>query len=148
MYVKKFDISPGDRVRVTMPAQESFPAGWAEGKVISATFYDEEGWYIEMDKDNVSPGWDTGYGYVRQLDDRADIELLTSEVVAPLYPGHIMERVRQHLGLEPYDTSRDAEINTMSRDTVFDHCLEWEGMMGYGHQMRGWMHDIYGVDLS
>lgn len=78
MTYKEFEISPGDRIRVTMPAQEPFPAGWAEGKVISAHFYVEEGWYIEMDKDNVSPGWQTGYGYVKQREDSATIEKLSS----------------------------------------------------------------------
>ena len=71
-----------------------------------------------------------------------------AQPVEPEYPTHIMDRVRQHIGLEPGDTSRDAEINAMSHDLILDHCLEWEGIIGYGHQMRSWIEDIYGVNLS
>ena len=35
------------------------------------------------------------------------------EITTPKYPTHIMDRVRQHLGLEPGDTSRDSEINNI-----------------------------------
>ena len=64
-----------------------------------------------------------------------------------MYPDYIMEKVRQRLGLEPYDTSRDSEINNMSHGTVLDHVLEWEGIIGYGYTIPGWIKDIYGVDL-
>lgn len=64
------------------------------------------------------------------------------------YPEYIMELVRQHLGLEHYDTSRDEEIGTMSHDSVLDHCLEWEGIIGYGYTITGWVQDIYGVTLT
>lgn len=65
-----------------------------------------------------------------------------------MYPNYIMEKVRQHLGLEPYDTSRDEEINSMSHRSILDHCLEWEGIIGYTGQIIGWIDDIYGVSLD
>ena len=65
-----------------------------------------------------------------------------------MYPNNIMEMVRQHLGLESYDTSRDAEINEMSHDTVFNHVLEYDGIIGYQYKMSGWIKDIYGVELT
>jgi len=65
-----------------------------------------------------------------------------------MYPDYIMQKVRQHLGLESYDTSRDSEINGMSHNAIFDHCLEWEGIIGYGYQITGWITEIYGVQLS
>lgn len=65
-----------------------------------------------------------------------------------MYPNYIMEKVRQHLGLEAYDTSRDADINNMSHDEVFQHCLYWEGIIGYENTIKGWIKDIYGVELG
>ena len=64
-----------------------------------------------------------------------------------MYPNYIMERMRQRLGLKPWDTSRDEEINNMSHDTVFNNFLEWEGIIGYGHIIRTLIMDIYGVTL-
>ena len=71
-----------------------------------------------------------------------------TQPVVPKYLNYIMDKVRQHLGLEEGDTSRDAEINNMSPDTVFGHVLEWEGIIGYNYTIPGWIKDIYGVDLS
>lgn len=64
------------------------------------------------------------------------------------YPEWIMNKVRQRLGLEPGDMSKDSEINDMTHDSVLDHCLEWEGIIGYGYTIRGWIKDIYGIDLA
>lgn len=64
-----------------------------------------------------------------------------------MYPDYIMESVRQRLGLEPYDTSRDDEINSMPHNAIFDHCLEWEGIIGYGYTIRNWIMDIYGYTM-
>ena len=75
-YTKDFDLLPGDRVRITMPAQGSFPAGWSEGEVITANWYWNGGWYIESEKDNVSYGWQTGYGYWKQDTDGGTVEKL------------------------------------------------------------------------
>jgi len=66
----------------------------------------------------------------------------------PLYKGYIMDKVRQHLGLETYDNSRDMDINGMTHDSILDHCLEWEGIIGYGNSIRGWVEEIYGIVLE
>lgn len=70
------------------------------------------------------------------------------ESVTPKYPNSIMEKVRQRLGLGPDDASRDEDINGMSQDEVFQHCLYWEGIVGYENQIKGWIKDIYGVELG
>ncbi len=153
-YGKELNLQKGDHIRISSPAKEPFPAGWAEGTVISANYYDDAvggGWYIEMNKENVSPGWQTGYSYFKEREDEVTIEKFTPVLpvyVVPKYNTLIMDKVRQHLGLEPGDSSRDTEINDMSRDMVFDHCLEWEGLIGYGYQVRSWIEDIYGVNVS
>ena len=79
----------------------------------------------------------------------ADINDMNRRIqVEPRYLHHVMGRVRQHLGLHELDTSRDDEINTMSRSSVLDHCLEWEGIIGYGGHIRGWVETIYGTSLT
>ena len=46
-------------------------------------------------------------------------------------PEWIMTRIRQNLGLEPGDTSRDSEIESMSQDEAVEAVLNWEGIIGY-----------------
>lgn len=43
----------------------------------------------------------------------------------------VMQAVRQHLGLEEDDDSRDAEINAMPLEQVLEHYLHWEGVINY-----------------
>jgi len=77
VFIKEFELVPGDRVRLTMPASEPFPAGCAEGVVLTAKHYGErDGWYIELNKDKVSPGWQSGYGYWKQGTDGGSVEKL------------------------------------------------------------------------
>lgn len=64
------------------------------------------------------------------------------------YPEHIMDRVRQRLGLEEGDTSKDFKIDTMNHLTVLDHCLCWEGIIGYNNTILDWIDNIYGVKLK
>ena len=68
-------------------------------------------------------------------------------VVTLKYSLYIMKKVRQHIGLGEDDPSKDAEINNMTRGSVFQHCLEWEGIIGYTSRILSWVGDIYGVDL-
>ena len=99
----------------------------------------------------ISRGYDLPEGTIvtgRNIDDLADLHRKHEEEAVPKYPVYIMEKVRQHLGLEHYDTSRDAEINEMSHSAVLDHALEWEGIIGYGGTIRGWIETIYGVKLE
>ena len=96
--------------------------------------------WIEAEREYDTTAWAT----------QADVDELNgvSANVVPKYPSYIMEIVRQHLGLEPYDTSRDSEISEMSHDAVFEHVLEWEGIIGYQYTIPGWIKDIYGVELT
>lgn len=65
-----------------------------------------------------------------------------------MYPSYIKEKVRQRLGLESYDTSRDEQINSMPHNAVLDACLEWKGILRYGYLIRDWINDIYRVTLE
>jgi len=86
--------------------------------------------------------------WLAQQDVRATVISAAVELVRPRWSPHIMDKVRQWKGLSGWDTSKDAEIDEMSRNEVFDACLEWEGIIGYGSTIRGWIEDIYGVPLS
>lgn len=47
------------------------------------------------------------------------------------YPEHIMETLRQRIGLEEDDTSRDEELQMLTPQEALNECLEWEGIDGY-----------------
>lgn len=64
------------------------------------------------------------------------------------YPDDIMESVRQALGLEESDESKDHEIAEMSRSEVFDHVLAWNGIIGYAEEVKQWINDVFNVDLE
>ena len=42
-----------------------------------------------------------------------------------------MKNIRQNIGLDENDTSRDAEIESMSGRDILDKYLTWEGIIGY-----------------
>lgn len=64
------------------------------------------------------------------------------------YPENIMRMVRGNLDLDFDDTSRDGEIESMSKNEVLESVCSWEGLIGYNHTIIGWIKDIYGVDLN
>lgn len=64
------------------------------------------------------------------------------------YPERIMQNVRGSLGLPEYDDSRDAEINNMSPDEVFNNVCIWNGLINFGGTIKSWVMDIYGIDLD
>lgn len=64
------------------------------------------------------------------------------------YSENILRIVRQNLNLEPTDTSKDDEINAMSQSKILDCVCEWEGLIGYSRVIRGWIKDIYGINLD
>ena len=64
------------------------------------------------------------------------------------YPENIMGYLRQRKGLEPDDTTRDNEINTLTPNEAFEEVLEWDGLIGYAYIIKRWIEDIYGIDLD
>ncbi len=70
------------------------------------------------------------------------------EEVLPAYPDFIMKKVRQQLGADENSTSKDARINEMSHNEVFDLVLKWEGIIGYDVLIVHWVEAIYGVTLA
>ena len=51
--------------------------------------------------------------------------------MAKQYSNLVMRGVRQNLGLDSEDTSRDAEIMEMDGEEIVARWLEWEGIIGY-----------------
>ena len=54
------------------------------------------------------------------------------------YPDNIMEILRQRVGLDEDDTSRDGELQTLTPVEALEECLSWEGIEGY----TGWILDV------
>lgn len=64
------------------------------------------------------------------------------------YPDYIVEAVRQNLGLDYSDDSKDDEINQMNPDEVLERYWTWNGIIGYADQMKESIADIYGIDFE
>jgi hypothetical protein len=64
------------------------------------------------------------------------------------YPDYIMEYVRQNLGLDANDTSRDVEIVRMSRDEILNRVCTWNGLIDYGATIKEWVGNIFEVELE
>lgn len=69
-------------------------------------------------------------------------------VVKKKYPEYIMSYVRQNMGLDSDDTSKDDFINSMNKKDVFDRVLNWNGIIGYAGQINSWIEEIYGIELE
>ena len=63
------------------------------------------------------------------------------------YPEHIMETLRQRIGLEEDDTSRDDELHTLTPLEALDECLSWEGIDGYTSWILNVIRDTFKVKL-
>lgn len=64
------------------------------------------------------------------------------------YPENILKYLRKRARLDENDTSLDEHFNKMRKDAVFEEVLRWQGIYGWGGQIRGWIQDIYGVELN
>ena len=64
------------------------------------------------------------------------------------YPENIMRMVRGNLDLEADDTNRDGEIESMSKQEVFDRVCNWDGLIGYSTTIKSWINQIYGINLD
>lgn len=69
-------------------------------------------------------------------------------VVKEKYPEYIMSYVRQNMGLDSDDKSKDELINSMDKKDVFNRVLNWNGIIGYAGQIKGWIEEIYGIELE
>ena len=59
-----------------------------------------------------------------------------------------MQDLRQHAGLEEYDTSNDEKILKMSGFAFLNAYLEWNGIIGYTGEIIDAIQMAYGIDLT
>ena len=65
------------------------------------------------------------------------------------YNNDVMEAIRQRLGLEPDDNSKDEQIMNMDKSKAFQEYCLWNGLMGsYHHYISEAISSIYGVALQ
>lgn len=94
--------------------------------------------------------------YSKETDDEKEIiskileyKNYISNQNAKRYPESIMKYLRQRIGLEEYDFSKDDELNKMSPNDVFANVVEWNGLIGgYADTIKQWVYHIYGIDLD
>lgn len=65
------------------------------------------------------------------------------------YPNYILKYLRCRLGLDENDSSRDEMILRWPPKKVFSGVMKWNGFLGgWDTRIKGWIRDIYGVDLD
>lgn len=64
------------------------------------------------------------------------------------YDKYIYKIVRQWMGLDEDDKSRDNEINSLSPREVFEAILEWDGIIGYGDKILRWIEDCFNIKVN
>lgn len=65
------------------------------------------------------------------------------------YPEYILRCLRQRLGMEADDTSRDEVFQKWGPRRVLEEVLSWNGLIGgWSGEVLSWIKDIYGVDLE
>lgn len=102
-------------------------------------------------------------GFVNDLKKRGctDIQVVTDEEISDKiciynnpnmtykYNDEVMKAVRQSLGLDGNDTSRDSDIMQMDKKDVFEHYCLWNGLLGYHYQyLLEAVESIFDVKLS
>lgn len=65
------------------------------------------------------------------------------------YPEYIIKFLRMRRGLDENDTHLDWRFQEMKPARVFEEVLIWNGLLGgWDSQIKGWIQDIYGVDID
>lgn len=60
---------------------------------------------------------------------------------------NILGNVRENLGIEPDDDSKDERIDRMDNDELFKRWCDWHGLLGWDGSIKGTLRDIYGVEF-
>ena len=59
------------------------------------------------------------------------------------YSNYLMRSIRQSMGLDEDDTSRDDAIMEMDSYELLDRFLEWEGIIGYTQKIINILKEIF-----
>lgn len=63
--------------------------------------------------------------------------------MAKQYSNYLMRSVRQSMGIDEDDTSRDDAIMEMDSYELLDRFLEWEGIIGYTQKIVNILKEIF-----
>lgn len=61
---------------------------------------------------------------------------------------YIINDVREYIGVEPDDTSKDDEINRMSLSEIFHKWCDWNGYINGSEKFKRVIGNIYGIDIE
>ena len=64
------------------------------------------------------------------------------------YPEYIFACLRKRRGLDEKDERIDDLLNKMDPNRVFHEVLIWHGLIGWDSQIKGWIKDIYKIDIG
>ena len=64
------------------------------------------------------------------------------------YGKRIAGYLRQSRELEEDDQSQDRDIMSMNKSEVLAEVCNWNGLINYGSTIKGWINNIYGIDLD
>lgn len=64
------------------------------------------------------------------------------------FPENIMQLLRLRHGLNRFDKDNDESIKKMSKSSAFKDVLCWNGIIGFDNVIKGYIKDIYEVDLD
>lgn len=56
--------------------------------------------------------------------------------------------VRENLGVDPEDTSKDDKISMMSHNEIFDMWCEWNGFINCSEWFKRVVGNIYGINIE
>jgi hypothetical protein len=107
---------------------------------------------VEEDKHNIhvwdenDPDGDPVYKQV--IVKKEEPKKSATEILLERYPENVVESLRQRNSLDPSDTSMDEDFLDYDKEYVFEECLTWDGIIGYGDQIRQLVNDIYNIDLE
>lgn len=85
-------------------------------------------------------------GLVENVSDDGEVEMETDATY--LLPKRIVKVVRQTMGLDADDYTRDKEIACMSHRELFDAWLTWNGIIGYTEEILDTIETIYSIALE
>ena len=83
---------------------------------------------------------------VKDVSDDGEVKRETDATY--LFSERIVRVVRQTMGLDTDDSSRDGEIICMSHRELFDAWLTWHGLIGYTEVILNTIEKIYGITLE
>lgn len=64
------------------------------------------------------------------------------------YSEQIYRIVGYSIGAETLTEEIKDHIDSMSCDIVFHNVCQWEGLINYSEKIKGWVEEIYGVELK